>query len=66
MVLAMRGYLGIALLLIGGICQAQDIYLNEIMSANVSIITDEDGDFPDWIELFNADTNRQFQRFIKN
>ena len=66
MVLAMRVYLGIALLLIGGICPAQDICFNEIMSANVSIITDEDGDFPDWIELFNADTNRQFQRFIKN
>ena len=28
--------------------------INEIMSANVSTITDEDGDYSDWIELYNG------------
>ncbi|MDX1640724.1 MAG: CotH kinase family protein [Balneolaceae bacterium] len=32
----------------------QDLYLNEIMSANDSVIMDEDGDFQDWIEIYNA------------
>jgi hypothetical protein len=32
---------------------AQEIIINEIMAANNSTIADEDGDFEDWIELFN-------------
>ncbi len=35
-----------------GLC-AQDIVINEIMSSNTVSITDEDGDFEDWIELYN-------------
>lgn len=35
---------------------AQSISINEIMASNVSIITDEDGDYEDWIELFNHGT----------
>lgn len=31
----------------------QQIVINEIMSSNFSTIADEDGDFSDWIELFN-------------
>lgn len=30
------------------------IYLNEISSSNQEIITDEFGDTPDWVELYNA------------
>ncbi|MFT5818932.1 MAG: hypothetical protein ACI8ZM_000153 [Crocinitomix sp.] len=30
-----------------------DIVINEIMSDNISVIADEDGDFSDWIELHN-------------
>lgn len=33
---------------------AQAICINEVMSSNTSTISDEDGDFSDWIELYNA------------
>ena len=33
---------------------AQNIVINELMSSNLSTIADEDGDYPDWIELYNA------------
>jgi hypothetical protein len=33
---------------------AQSVVLNEIMPANGSTLADEDGDFEDWIELYNA------------
>ncbi|MBE0544701.1 MAG: CotH kinase family protein [Verrucomicrobia bacterium] len=33
---------------------AQGIVLNEVMAANSRTLPDEDGDFPDWIELYNA------------
>ena len=33
---------------------AQDLYLNEIMSSNATTITDEDGDAEDWIEIYYA------------
>ncbi len=31
----------------------QDIVISEIMSSNSATIADEDGDYPDWIELYN-------------
>jgi len=34
---------------------AQNIRINELMSSNLLTITDEDGDYPDWIELYNAE-----------
>ncbi|MFN6943987.1 MAG: CotH kinase family protein, partial [Cytophagaceae bacterium] len=34
--------------------QAQQVVINEIMASNHSVIADEDGDYEDWIELFNA------------
>jgi len=33
---------------------AQSVVINEAMSSNVSTLADEDGDFPDWIELYNT------------
>lgn len=30
------------------------LYLNEVLSSNSSNIQDEDGDFSDWVELYNA------------
>lgn len=33
--------------------QAQSIILNEIMSSNSNMIQDEDGEYSDWIEIFN-------------
>ena len=40
-------------LLLLSILGAQSIQLNEIVSSNGSILFDEDGDSPDWIELYN-------------
>ena len=36
--------------------QAQDIAINEAMASNAFTIADEDGDFEDWIELYNYGT----------
>jgi hypothetical protein len=35
------------------VTQAQQIVINELMSSNGITIADEDGDYSDWIELFN-------------
>lgn len=32
----------------------QELTLNEVMSSNDSIIVDEDGDYQDWVEIYNA------------
>jgi hypothetical protein len=36
------------------ICFSQSVVINEILSSNSTINEDENGDFEDWIELFNA------------
>ena len=41
-------------LLYSGVALASELYFNEVMSSNSSTIADEDGDFSDWIELYNA------------
>lgn len=33
---------------------SQQIFINEVMASNAGTIADEDGDYSDWIELFNA------------
>src|SRR5690606_26571293 len=33
---------------------AQQVWINELMSSNANSITDEDGDYSDWIELYNG------------
>ena len=35
----------------------QNIQLNEIVSSNRGSYYDEDGDTPDWIELYNSTSN---------
>jgi len=35
---------------------AQDLFINEIMSSNSSTLTDNDGDYSDWLEIYNAGT----------
>ena len=48
------GYLYFGLfLLLPWILIAQSICINELMSSNETFLADEDGDFPDWIELYN-------------
>jgi len=32
----------------------QGLVINEVMASNINTIVDEDGDFEDWIELYNA------------
>lgn len=39
---------------------SQEIVLNEIVSSNVATLADEDGDYPDWIELYNRGSNPVF------
>ena len=41
------------LLMLCGQLPAQSIVINEVMTSNTNIIRDEDGDTPDWIELYN-------------
>ena len=33
---------------------AQDFRISEFMAANTRTLADEDGDYPDWIEIHNA------------
>src|SRR6266536_3465144 len=34
-----------------------DLLITELMAKNDNTLADEDGDFPDWIEIYNAGTN---------
>ena len=43
-----------------GFVFAQKLVINEVMSANVSTIADKDGDYPDWIEIYNATVLARF------
>ncbi|MBI4600589.1 MAG: CotH kinase family protein [Planctomycetes bacterium] len=36
--------------------RAQDLVITELMAANETVLTDEDGDDSDWIEVYNAGT----------
>ena len=45
-------FLVVFFLLINSI-QSQTLVINEILTSNTSVITDEDGMYQDWIELFN-------------
>ena len=42
-------------ILLGTICsRGQSVYISEVMADNDHSLLDEDGDSPDWIELYNA------------
>ncbi|MFH1197108.1 MAG: CotH kinase family protein [bacterium] len=43
----------VLILILNPYLRAQDIVINELMHANFSTITDEDGDYSDWFEIFN-------------
>jgi hypothetical protein len=50
----LRNYFIIILIIFSPVLAvSQHIVINEIMSSNISTISDEDGDYPDWIELYN-------------
>ena len=44
------------LIIIIGKIYSQNVFINEIMSNNESVIQDEDGDYSDWIEIYNNGT----------
>ena len=45
----------LALFLFGNV-SAQKLYINEFMTSNDSSFADENGEYDDWIEIYNADT----------
>src|SRR5437867_2685121 len=48
----------LASLLLASSAHAQtNVLITELMAANTSTLADEDGDFEDWIEIYNAGTN---------
>ena len=49
-----RTFISLLLLYLSLNLEAQNIVVNEIITSNSSINTDEDGDYEDWIELFNT------------
>ncbi|MBN1351127.1 CotH kinase family protein [candidate division KSB1 bacterium] len=53
-----RCYGFILLMLCVSFATAQHLRINEVMSANVTTLEDSDGEYPDWIELFNAGQQR--------
>jgi len=44
----------LAIVLVYGPANAQSIFMNEVMASNGITIADEDGDYEDWIELYNS------------
>lgn len=46
-------YVCFCLLLCADVARAQSVKINEMMASNEGVILDEDGDFSDWIELYN-------------
>jgi len=53
----MNKFLLLLLFCLPHLINAQSVVINEIMSSNTNTIYDEDGDTPDWIELYNSDVN---------
>lgn len=46
------------LLLSIGTIKSQSVIINEVMSSNFNNLQDEDGDYPDWIEIYNPSDNQ--------
>ncbi|HKQ36748.1 MAG TPA: lamin tail domain-containing protein [Verrucomicrobiae bacterium] len=40
-----------------GFAQSDNVIITEFMASNDKVLADEDGDFSDWIEIYNAGTN---------
>ncbi|HQW68813.1 MAG TPA: CotH kinase family protein [Flavobacterium sp.] len=45
------------LLLVGFQMNAQSVVINEIITSNAAVITDDDGSYEDWVELYNTSAN---------
>lgn len=53
----MRIFITLALFVTTGLYASAQIVINEVVSNNQSSLTDQDGEYSDWIELFNAGTS---------
>src|SRR6266436_4441961 len=54
-----KAFIMLAVLMIGAFLRvspafAQAVFINEFMASNGNTLTDVDGDYSDWIELFNS------------
>lgn len=49
----MKLFIFIFLPLFSTLCWAQSVVFNEAMSSNLTALADEDGEYPDWLELYN-------------
>lgn len=49
-------FLSILLCLIFPIAEAQQVIINEVMSMNTNTLADFDGDYSDWVEIYNNGT----------
>ncbi len=47
-------YLLVGILILGFLPVRAQIKINEIVSSNITQLSDEDGEFPDWIEILNT------------
>ncbi len=48
----------IAAFVVAGALQAgADVFISEFMASNATTLADEDGEYPDWIEIHNSGTN---------
>ncbi|MDY0089278.1 MAG: CotH kinase family protein [Flavobacteriaceae bacterium] len=44
------------LLIVFNVLHSQNIVINELITSNSNVITDDDGSYEDWVELYNAGT----------
>jgi hypothetical protein len=51
---AARGFLFLALIVLPTVALSQSMTINEVMSSNNLFLADEDGDYSDWLELYNS------------
>ncbi len=48
---------GVLLIMLPKVSFQQTVAINEVVASNATTIADEDGDYPDWIELYNYGTS---------
>ena len=54
----MKSLIVLILVFLTNLTYSQGIVINEIMSSNNSVFYDDDGDTPDWLELYNSGTSQ--------
>ena len=49
-------FVSLFLLIVFNVLHSQNIVINELITSNSNVITDDDGSYEDWVELYNAGT----------